>query len=438
VEYPKKDLQTELLSLKASLYDSNTRLPVYSACFDRLKQMAEDRFMGLVLLQISDLERLESVFGFERYEEVLKRAAFHLQDVNNREFDGGLMVSQRGVFDDQFCLFVPFSILSAPALLSLERIAKRLFKVLESDLSSKEMPGLTLHMGFSILHYNPFLRFERLVHRVVEETAGLAQHQQETELVLHELELRQLLARRAITALYQPIVNLDDLTVIGYEALARGPAETPYEWPEALFTFARQSKLNRELDHQCKIAALEGARGMPSGTKLFINTLPTTLDDPDFTAPEAGEMLGRFGLTPGDLVWELTERHAIEDYGAFQSIMKRYVDLGYNVAIDDLGTGYSSIQTITHVRPLYLKIDISLVSDIDTNLLKQELVSSLIVLAGNINAHLIAEGIETQGELEALRGLGIHIGQGYLLGRPSTLFPESAAPPAAGKVSQGG
>jgi len=266
VDYPKKDLQTELLSLKASLYDSNTRLPVYSACFDRLKQMAEDRFMGLVLLQISDLERLESVFGFERYEEVLKRAAFHLQDVNNREFDGGLMVSQRGVFDDQFCLFVPFSILSAPALLSLERIAKRLFKVLESDLSSKEMPGLTLHMGFSILHYNPFLRFERLVHRVVEETAGLAQHQQETELVLHELELRQLLARRAITALYQPIVNLDDLTVIGYEALARGPAETPYEWPEALFTFARQSKLNRELDHQCKIAALEGARGMPSGT----------------------------------------------------------------------------------------------------------------------------------------------------------------------------
>jgi EAL domain-containing protein (putative c-di-GMP-specific phosphodiesterase class I) len=438
VEYPKKDLQTELLSLKASLYDSNTHLPVYSACFDRLKQMAEDRFMGLVLLQISDLERLESVFGFERYEEVLKRAAFHLQDVNNREFDGDLMVSQRGVFDDQFCLFVPFSILSAPALLSLERIAKRLFKVLESDLSSKEMPGLALHMGYSILHYNPFLRFERLVHRIVEETAGLAQHQQETELVLHELELRQLLARRAITALYQPIVNLDDLTVIGYEALARGPAETPYEWPEALFTFARQSKLNRELDHQCKIAALEGARGRPAGTKLFINTLPTTLDDPDFTSSEAGEMLGRFGLAPGDIVWELTERHAIEDYGAFQSTMKRYVDLGYNVAIDDLGTGYSSIQTITHVRPLYLKIDISLVSDIDTNLLKQELVSSLLVLAGNINAHLIAEGIETQGELDALRSLGIHIGQGYLLGRPSTLFPESAAPPAAREVSKRG
>ncbi len=436
MDYPKKDLQTELLSLKASLYDSNTRLPVYSACFDRLKQMAEDRFMGLVLLQISDLERLESVFGFERYEEVLKRAAFHLQDVNNREFNGELMVSQRGVYDDEFCLFVPFSMLAAPALLSLERVAKRLFKVLESDLSSKQMPGLALHMGYSILHYNPFLRFERLVHRVVEETAGLAQHQQETELVLHELELRQILARQAITALYQPIVNLDDYSVIGYEALARGPAETPYEWPEALFTFARQSKLSRELDHQCKIAALAGARERPKDTKLFVNTLPSTLDDPDFTGDDSGAMLARYGLEPQDLVWELTERHAIEDYGAFQSIMKRYVDLGYNVAIDDLGTGYSSIQTITHVRPLYLKIDISLVSDIDTNLLKQELVSSLLVLASNINASLIAEGIETQGELEALKGLGIHMGQGYLLGRPSARFPAQVAPAVENELSQ--
>ncbi|MEW6758088.1 MAG: EAL domain-containing protein [Acidobacteriota bacterium] len=422
MDFNRKDLQNELVSLRASLYDVNTRLPSYSACFETLKQMAEDRYLGVVLLQVSDLERLESVFGFDRYEGILRRAAFHIQDVNNREFGGQLLITQRGVFDDQFCVFAPYSLLSAGALLALERIARRMYGALESELALQEVPGLSLLLGYSMLHYNPFLRFERLVHRVIEETAALAQRQEETELVLHELELRQILTRQAIHSVYQPIVHLESGEILGYEALARGPAGTPYEWPEALFTFARQSRLSRQLDHQCKMAALEAAKNRPEGKKLFINTLPTTLDDPDFLGEPAVDLLHRHGLAPSEVVWELTERHAIENYDAFRTIMRDYLAMGYQVALDDLGTGYSSIQTITHVRPSYLKVDISLVKDIHLNLLKQELVSSLLILSRNINAHLVAEGIETEAELRAIRALGVTLGQGHLLSPPAPHF----------------
>ncbi|OYV97464.1 MAG: diguanylate phosphodiesterase, partial [Acidobacteria bacterium 37-65-4] len=91
-------------------------------------------------------------------------------------------------------------------------------------------------------------------------------------------------------------------------------------------------------------------------------------------------------------------------------------------------TGYSSIQTITHVRPSYLKIDLSLVKDIQANLLKQELVSSLALLAKNIGALIIAEGVGTIGEMEVLKELGVPLAQGYLFGMPSRKFAETARP----------
>jgi EAL domain-containing protein (putative c-di-GMP-specific phosphodiesterase class I) len=428
VDFPKKDLHNELLALRSSLVDSNTRFPAYPACFEQLKKITQNQLLGVVLLQLSDTERVEAIFGFERYEVLLKKAALHVQETNNRDFDGALVLAQRGVYDDQFCVFVPYDLLAKSTLPSLERIAKRLYYSLEGVLSLDGLPGLSVHIGYSILHYNPFLRFERLVHRVVEEAASLAQHQEDAELVLHELELRQILTTEKVTTVFHPIVSLEDYGVIGYEALTRGPEGTPYQSPETLFSLARQSKLSRQLDHLCKLTAIASAKAKPPGTLLFVNTLPTTLDDPSFLNGAAPEMLAESGLRAADVVWELTERHPIEDYGAFGSMMKTYSGLGYQVAIDDVGTGYSSIQTISHVRPRFLKVDISLVAGIHENLLKQELVSSLLMLGRNISATVIAEGVESMDELATLKELGVTLAQGYLFGLPVSDFPTKVTP----------
>lgn len=416
-------LKNEIVALRAALYDTNTRLPAYASCFDQLAKLAQNRFLGVVFLQFSDLDRLEAVYGFQYYEEVLSRASRQLQLCSERDYDGTLLLTQRGVYDDQFCVFVPYDLLSQAPVPTLDKVARRLYRVLESEVALAAVQGLSVHLGFSLLHYNPFLRFERSVHRAVEEAAGIAQRQEETDRILHEVELRQIISRGQLTTLYHPIVHMGSLQAMGYEALTRGPSGSAYESPEALFSCARLSKLGRELDRQCKLTAIASARQKPAGTRLFINTLPSTLDDPEFLDGRGVRNLEETGMTPADVVWELCERHAIEDYEAFGKLMQAHTSMGFNVAIDDVGTGYSSIQTITHVRPLFLKIDISLVKGIEDNLLKQELVLSLLALGNNIHAQVIAEGVETQKEMQTLKDLGIEFGQGYLYGKPSRQFP---------------
>ena len=183
-----------------------------------------------------------------------------------------------------------------------------------------------------------------------------------------------------------------------------------------------------DLDRQCKLTAIASATGRPADSRLFINTLPSTLDDPEFIDGTAPELMARHGISPADVVWELTERHPIEDYDHFEATMKAHTKLGYRVAIDDVGTGYSSIQTITHVRPLYLKVDQSLVRDVEENLLKQELIASLLVLAQKVSAQVIAGGVQTPRELGMLKELGVPLGQGYLFGMPSAHFESRVSP----------
>lgn len=422
---PSKDkLLNEIIALKSALYDSATTLPSYSSCFENLKQMTQNHFLGVVYLQIADLERIEAVVGFQRYEDMLRAAVSSMIQYNENQCGGQLMLTQRGVFNDEYCLFVPYELLARDPLESLETIAGDILKALRTTMNGFVKQGLSLHAGHSLLHYNPFVRFERSVHHGIADAAGLAGKQEETDRVLHEMELRRILAQGRLKTLFHPIVQFDTLECVAYEALIRGPEGTPYQAPDRLFSFATQCGLGWDLDRLCKKTAIRSAAGKPKGTHLFINTLPSTLDDPVFLEDGAEKMLAEFGMKPEEVVWELTERHAIQDFEDFAFLMKRYTDKGYKIAIDDVGTGYSSIQTITHVRPVYLKVDITLVSRVHENLLKQELVSSLLSLANNIHAVLIAEGVETREDMETMKRLGVQFGQGFLFGFPAAEFPQ--------------
>lgn len=435
---PNRVDRNELLSLKASLFDPNTRLPAYGACFEELKQLSQSQALGLVFLQVVDHGDLEAVHGWQRYEEALRRAGLRLQAINHGEFGGALAVCQRGVFDDQFCVFVPFGLLAPVPLQEIGRIGAKLFDGLRDEVEEVSAGALCVASGTAVLDYNPFFRFERLVHKAVDRAAAMARREGESEQCHEAEELREILARKSLRAVYQPVLRLDDLSLVGYEALARGPAGTPHESPERLFACARSSRLTRELDRQCKLAAVVGAKGKPKHAALFINTLPDTLDDGEFLG-EAG--LARFrqaGMRPEEVVWELTERHAIADYDAFDAVMRSYTDLGYRVAIDDVGAGYSSIQTITHVRPAFLKVDRSIVDGLEHSLLKQELVSSLLVMSRKIEAELVAEGIQTAETLATLRELGVPLGQGYFLGRPSPSFDEPEKPSRTSRKRRAG
>jgi EAL domain-containing protein (putative c-di-GMP-specific phosphodiesterase class I) len=121
---------------------------------------------------------------------------------------------------------------------------------------------------------------------------------------------------------------------------------------------------------------------------------------------------------PGKVVLEITERTAIKDYPRFQEYLAAFRARGFRFAVDDAGSGYAGLGSIANLNPDYIKLDISLISNIDTNFLKQNLVETMVGFAETHGAQVIAEGVERREEFETVKELGVHLTQGFLFHKP--------------------
>jgi EAL domain-containing protein (putative c-di-GMP-specific phosphodiesterase class I) len=160
---------------------------------------------------------------------------------------------------------------------------------------------------------------------------------------------------------------------------------------------------------------------LPDKIKLFMNLHPDELADPD-------GILNRLEpLQPWAerVVLEITERSRLQGIEAWDESVERVTELGFSIAVDDLGAGYSSLSVLAELQPRFIKVDMSIVRGIDTEPRKQRLVDLLCRFADATEATLIAEGVETKEDATALRVCGAHMLQGYLFGRPSLELPES-------------
>jgi EAL domain-containing protein (putative c-di-GMP-specific phosphodiesterase class I)/GGDEF domain-containing protein len=228
----------------------------------------------------------------------------------------------------------------------------------------------------------------------------------------------------SVMALYQPIVDLRRDRILGWEALCRGPEKSYFRSPSVLFDFAEDSGLLFSLEKACRDAAIRNLGNLDEGQKLFLNIHPRTLVDPHFSPGETVKLLAEHGLEPGNVVFEITERHSVREFTLFHRTLEHYRDQGFGVAIDDTGTGYSGLQSIAEIRPDFVKIDMGFVRDVDKDPVKRALIETFVALADKIGCRLVAEGIETGPELAALAEMGVHFGQGYYLARPKVPKPE--------------
>jgi len=214
---------------------------------------------------------------------------------------------------------------------------------------------------------------------------------------------------------YQPIVDLQRGTVAGYETLARfgtpdgRPSEaTPDRWFAAADAVGRGAELESMVVRQ----ALAVLPTLPADCFLTVNVSPHLLTQPELAEP----LLAVDDLAP--LVLELTEHHAVGDLRPLIDLRDRLRAKGALLALDDAGSGYSGLQQITQFRPQLIKLDRALVTGADGDEVKLALVEMLGEFGGRIDAWLLAEGIETWGELQAFLRLRVPLGQGWLLGRP--------------------
>ncbi len=207
---------------------------------------------------------------------------------------------------------------------------------------------------------------------------------------------------------FQPICDLATGVPVGYEALTRFPAAAP----DVMFAQASELGVGLDLEVATVNRALELAQGLPSGCYLSINASPELVGSRFLCARLAGMQR--------DMVVELTEHDAVSHYGDMRALLDELRSLA-RIAVDDTGSGYSSLQHLVELAPDVIKIDIALVRNIDSDAAKQAMVDAVTSFAERTGASVVAEGIETEAQRHTLRTLGLHLGQGYLLGRPAPL-----------------
>ena len=235
-------------------------------------------------------------------------------------------------------------------------------------------------------------------------------------------ELERLLTESSIKSVYQPIVRLGDGKVFGYEALTRCPEGSLFDGPLTLFRFAEKNQMALSLDRLARETAIRHSPALGTMQKIFINVTMSIINDPHFVSGQTVRWLSERGMHPGQVVFELTERSSIDDFEAAEKILAHYRTQGYEIAIDDAGAGYSSLQSIVELRPDYIKVDRSLVRQADHDEMKKHMLRTFVRFAKKMNIRTVAEGIERPEELRLLRAMGFDYAQGYLIGRPSE-FP---------------
>lgn len=236
-----------------------------------------------------------------------------------------------------------------------------------------------------------------------------------------KLEVKKILAEKLLLPLFQPIVDLKSVCIIGHEALIRGPVESILHSPIALFNAAQICGLNLEMEYAAREAALTEYSSTKHQLQLFVNCSPDCLLD-DTSLAFTFTQLERYGLSPSNIVIEVTESSTIRDYAILREAIAKFKSQGFKVALDDLGEGTSGLRLWSELAPNYVKIDKHFIANIHNDPVKLEFVRGIQKIATESGCLTIAEGVETKEELAVIKDLKVDFGQGYLFGRPYPYF----------------
>ena len=235
--------------------------------------------------------------------------------------------------------------------------------------------------------------------------------------------LQEILARRSLSALFQPIIDLRRGEFLGFEGLIRGPANSALHSPINLFSSAERENLSLEIEMLARQTVLESFAHQDLPGLLFLNVSPQTLTRPSFRNGQTLAFLEQLNIDPARVVIEITENQPTFDFDAMRSALLHYRGMGFKIAIDDLGEGFSSLRLWSELRPEYIKIDMHFVQGVDRDPIKLQFLKSIQSIAESCGTRVIAEGVETEAELKVVRDLGIALGQGYFIARPSPTPP---------------
>jgi EAL domain-containing protein (putative c-di-GMP-specific phosphodiesterase class I) len=399
---------------------------VYVRLGELSAQLTERGALGLMVLDASAVGALEDDYGAAAYEEVRRRIFKLLAEQRGKDYrteDILALDEPRGL---RFLIFLepkrrrglPFT------AADLRAFRNRLLASLAPGIGRCAFPYFQsppeVDVGHALVIHNPLVHVERVLRRALASAVELAAHERTSQRIQDRERIQDVIVRGRIVTAYQPIFLIHDRTILGFEALTRGSRGTGLETADALFGAASDHGFLMELDRLCRERALLNSGRVPSNARLFVNTLPATIRDPQFRGKPLIDFLDKVQVSPDRIVIEITEKLVIENYSLFREAMAYYTDLGMSFAVDDVGAGYSGLEAIARLKPHFLKIDTNLVRGVHESSVNREMVKALSALGRGIGSTVIAEGIHTEEEVQALASLGIAYGQGFYLARPES------------------
>lgn len=424
------------------LIDYVTGLPTLNFVLEEIKTLSAKNSAAVISVNITSLVNLETLYGWKNFDALLVRTAETLSSMKGQIFRRDDSISVLFPASSNFIIF-----LSAPRnnqcinLENIEMISRRVGEALKASAGApgSVIPGeyINYSIGIALISENEMQRVERSLFSAIREAeiAGINGEIKERQKIREDI--RNIIVHEEVRTVFQPIVSVKDSEILAYEALTRGPRTSKYELPVVLFSAADAHGYSEELEWLCIAKAIinfnlnsgfmnknrPGARP-GKGLLLFLNVDPKTFVEAGVIVARFSELVKKYNLNPENIVLEITERTAIADFDSFKTIVEELKKMGFGIAIDDAGAGYSSLQAIAELRPKYLKFDMVLVRDIDKDFIKQELLKTLLDFANKTGSIVIAEGVETQAEYDTVRALGVHCAQGYYFARPSPQFIE--------------
>ncbi len=399
-----------------------TPIPTFREVEDQVGAILRDQgALAAVLVDLEPLARIERSFGGATYKGLREQVDPLMREMMEKLRDGDILTRDEREGDRFLLLLGPKRGEGPFRLADLRRLTERVEEFLTPRVGRLISPYLRerprIDVGYGFVLYSPLESPERQILRLIEDarqSADLRGRERERE---RRESLVEIIHNRSLWTAFQPIVEIESRRIMGHEGLSRGPRGSDLEPPIALFGLAGRCGVVEELERACRRQAFLDWTTFGGTGRLFINTVPATVRDPSFVGRGVLDYLGA-DQSPRFVTLEITEGQVIENLNLYREAMHPFIELGFSFAIDDVGAGYSGLETIANLGASYLKIDMGLVRDVHQKRVSQQVVKAILDMATGTGATVIAEGIQTAEESSCLTDLGVRYGQGYFFARP--------------------
>jgi EAL domain-containing protein (putative c-di-GMP-specific phosphodiesterase class I) len=379
----------------------------------------------VIVFKLSNLKNLLEQTEIQQHSKLMKNVKKFFQIVVEKVVNPKEVISLHDYYGDGISLLITVdhdrhSISNIDIMMKeiTEEVTQRFIKLYPSM-------DPTFEVGYMFVDKHDFSIQDSLL-RAHRQAIGMAEKRVQVEINEMLLSINKIITHKAITLLAQPIIDVATKEIRAWELLTRGPKGTVLEAPLQLFSVARQTGRLYELEMIVIEKILQQVKASRCRQDIFVNCTPLTLGNIRFTN-DLKKLLQKYrSISPKQITFEVTERDSIEGLKNFSFNINVLRLMGFKIAVDDTGAGYASLNTISELMPDIIKIDRSVIENIDKNSVKESMLKGLLLVAKEAGSLVVAEGIENQEEASVLTRNNVDLAQGNFYARPAMFFDEIA------------